>query len=116
MLFREQREESAKVGLIEFLEWSELPEQGAEPVAQLCHASLEEILDRLAGFGEHPAIGGEARALNGEDKPVRRLARPFAEGLRLLRAIKGGVDFNRGEMARRIGKLLRLRQALWIEH
>src|SRR4051794_14975318 len=107
MLVGKQREKCAKVRCVEFLERRKLPEQRTKPVAQLRDTGLEEILDRLAGFGEHPAIGGEARALDGEDKAVGRLACPLAKGLRFLRAVEGGVDLDRGEMARCVGKFLR---------
>src|SRR5262249_30579270 len=44
------------------------------------------------------------------------LARPLAEALRLLRAVIGRVDLDRGEVLARVGELLRLREPLGIEH
>ena len=66
----------------------------------------------LLGLGEHAPIGGKARSLDGKQKAVGCLARPFAKALGLLRAVIGGVDLDRREMARRVGELLALRQPL----
>ena len=53
---RQELEESARNRLVEFLDRRELPEQRTEPVAQLEHAGVEEVLDRVAGLGEHAAL------------------------------------------------------------
>src|SRR4030067_1099486 len=56
------------------------------------------------------------RAFDGEDEAVRRGRGPVAEALRTLQPVMGGVDLDRGEMRRGVGKLLGLLQALGIEH
>ena len=52
----QQLEKAAEIGLVEFLERGELPEQGPELVAELGHAGIEKSLDRFAGFAS--ARGG----------------------------------------------------------
>jgi len=47
----------AEVRLIEFFGRRELPEQGAEPVAKLGHAGIEEALDGIRALGQHAAVG-----------------------------------------------------------
>src|SRR5262249_51090845 len=76
---RQQFKETAKVGFIEFLEGSELPEEGAEPAAQLCHARVEKALDRVPGLREHAAINRIARALHRKNEILRNFGSPFAK-------------------------------------
>src|SRR5260370_16319932 len=85
-LARQQFQKLAEIGLVELLGRRELPEHGAEAVAELQHAGIVEMLDGIAGLRQHPAVGGKARALDREHKTVGDLARPFAHSLRLLRA------------------------------
>src|SRR5262252_1360875 len=56
-----------------------------------------------------------ARPLHREDEVRRRLGMPFAEARRLLCAVEGAVDLDRGQRAARVVELTRLRQALGIE-
>ena len=79
VFFRKQRQKCAEIRLVEFLEWRELPEQRAEPVAELHHAGLEKVLDGIASLRQHTAVGREARALHGENESVGHLAGPFAK-------------------------------------
>src|SRR5262249_4709384 len=111
----QQLEEAAEIGLVEFLERRELPEQWPEPVAELGDAGIDEALDRVAGLAQDAAVGGEARCLDGEHEAVGHLARPPAEALGLLRAVIGRVDLDRGEALARVGEFLRLREPLRIE-
>ena len=67
-------------------------------------------------LGEHPAVGSEARALDGEHKTIGYGRRPLAEAFRLLRAVEGRIDLDRRQPARGISELLRLREALGIKH
>src|SRR5262249_48173768 len=76
----------------------------------------DEAFDRIAGLAQDLAVGGEARRLDREHEAVGHLARPLAKALRLLRAVVGGVDLDRGEVLARVGELFRLREALGIEH
>ena len=115
-LARQQFEELAEIGLVEFLGRRELPEHGAEPVAELEHAGVVEMLDGVAGLRQHAAVGGEARALHREHEAVGHLARPFAKALRLLRAVVGAVDLDRGQLGGGVLQLLRLRELVGIEH
>ena len=113
---REEFEEAAEVRFVELFRRRELPQQRPEPCAEFEHAGIEEILDGVAGLREHTAIGREARALDGEDKALGSFACPFAEALRLLRAVVGRIDLDRGQVLAGVGQLFRLRQALGIEH
>src|SRR5258708_13268381 len=61
-------------------------------------------------------MGDIAGALDGKDEAIRNLRRPFAKGRRCLRAIEGAVDLDRGEVARRVAQLLRMGQAVGVEH
>ena len=47
---RKQFEETAKIFLVEFLGRRELPEQGAEPVAQFGYAGVQKAFDGVAGL------------------------------------------------------------------
>src|SRR5262249_3293148 len=82
---------------------------------ELEHAAAEEALDRFAGLGEHAVVGRELRTLDREREVVGRRARPFAKALRLLGAVEGGIDLDRGELAAGVFELARLRQSLGIE-
>src|SRR5260370_27567120 len=55
-------------------------------------------------------------ALDEKDEATRNLRRPLAKGRRCLRAIEGAVDLDRGEVPRRVAQLLRMRQAIGVEH
>ena len=114
-LARQQIDELAKVVLVETLEGCELPEDWSKPVAELCQPRLEKAIDEVAGFGEHLLLGDEARAFDREHKAVRRGRPPNAEALRALQAIMGGVDLDRGELARCVAELVSLLQALRIK-
>src|ERR1700704_3984095 len=86
-LARQQLEKLAKVSFVEFLGRRELPQYRTQPVAELQHAGIVEPLHGIARFGQHPAIGGEARPLHREEKTVGPLAPPFAKPLGFLRAV-----------------------------
>src|SRR5215510_14566783 len=85
-------------------------------VAEFQDAGIVEALDGVAGFRQHAAVGGKAWALDGEDETVRHLTGPFAKALRLLRAVIGAVDLDRGQLRGGVGQLLRLCELLGIEH
>src|SRR5581483_2255495 len=108
-------EESREIVLVEFLERRELPEHGTKLIAELGKPGSEEALDEGAGLGEHLLLCHEARALYREFEAVRRGGRPFAEARRGLQAVVGGVDLDRGQPARGVGKLIGLLQSLGIE-
>src|SRR5258708_29108214 len=61
-------------------------------------------------------MGDIAGSFDGKDKAIRNLRRPFAKGRRCLRAIESAVDLDRSEVARRVAQLLRMRQAIGVEH
>jgi hypothetical protein len=79
---------------VELLGRRELPEQGAEPAAQLGNAGVEKPFDRVAGLAKHPAVDRKARTFQREHESVRHFGRPFAEGSRCLRAVERAVDFD----------------------
>src|SRR6202040_1108027 len=108
-------EEAAEVGGVEFFGRRKLPEQRPEMRAKLGDAGIEEALNGVAGFLEHPAVGRKARPLDGEHEAWRHLARPFAERRRRLRAVERAVGLDRGQPLARIGELLGVRQAFRIE-
>src|SRR6185295_20260079 len=60
---RQQFEETTEIRFIEFLEWRELPEEGAEAGAQFGDAGIVKPLDGIAGLAEHPAVDGVAGTL-----------------------------------------------------
>src|ERR1700682_5258806 len=97
-LARQQLEKLAKIRFIEFLGRCELPEHRTEAVAEFEHAGIVEMLDRITGLRQHPAIGGKARSLYRKHKTIRHLARPFAKAFRLLRTVIGAVDLDRGQL------------------
>ena len=70
----------------------------------------------FARFGKDPPVGGKARALDREHETVGHGRRPLAEAFRLLRTVERRVDLDRGQPARGVGELLRLREAVGIEH
>ena len=113
---RQQLEELAEIGRVEFLGRRELPEHRTQPVAEFQHPGIVEALHRIAGLRQHAAIGGEARPLQRKHETIGHLARPFAKTLRLLRPVVSPVDLDRGQLRRGIGKFLRLRQLLRIKH
>ena len=113
---RQQFEECAEVGLVEFLGRGELPQHRAEPVAEFEHAGIVEPLDAVAGLGQHLAVRRIARPLQGEHEVGRDFGRPFAKTLRLLRAVERAVDLDRGQLRGGVFEFLPLRQFVGIEH
>ena len=113
---RQQFQEAAEIGGVEFFRRRELPEQGTETVAELGHAGIEKPLDRVAGLFEDAPVDGIARALEREHETRRHFARPFAKRRRGLRAVERAVDFDRGQPLAGIGQLLRVWQTLRIKH
>jgi hypothetical protein len=97
---RQQFEKAAEVAGIEFFGRRELPEQGAETIAEFHNAGIQEPFDRVAGFLEHAPVGGKAR---------------FAKSRRRLRAIECAVNLNRGQVRAGISELFGVRQAFRIE-
>eukprot|EP01035_Chromulina_nebulosa_P042220 gene42220-57162_t len=69
-LARQQFEEPAEIGGVEFLGRHELPQDRAEPVAKLDDPLANEPGHRFARLGQHLAIGAEARGLQREDEAV----------------------------------------------
>src|SRR5215471_2828530 len=112
----QQFEKTAEILVVEFLVGRELPEQGAEPLAELSDARIEKTLDRVARLAEHPPVDGVARTFHGENEGLRNLGGPFAERRRRLRAVERAVDLNRGQVLAGVGQLARLREALRIEN
>src|SRR6185437_2040575 len=88
----------------------ELPVDRSELGLEFGHAGLEEAFDRFARFAENAAVDGEARPLDREHEIVRHLVAPFDEARRLLRAVIGAVDLDRGQLRARIFEFARLRQ------
>src|SRR5262249_43592069 len=96
---RQRFEKRVEGGLIEGRPWCELPQDGAELLAQFKHAAGEEAIDRGGRGREIPAVCRVARSLEGEDKVLRRLAVPPAETRRSLRTVERTVDLDRGDLA-----------------
>src|SRR5690242_6929254 len=111
----QEREKAGEVRRIELLGRRHLPEHRTELRLQFQHAAGEEPLYRGTGLGQHAAVGRELRTLEREHEIVRRLGCPFAEAVRLLRAIEGAVDLDAAELAARIFEFTRVRQPLRIE-
>ena len=103
---RQQFEKAAEVGGVEFFGRRELPEQGAEMIAEFGDAGIEEALDGVARLLEHAPVDGKARTLEREHEAGRHLARPFAERRRRLRAVERAVDLDRGQPLAGIGQFL----------
>ena len=98
--------ESVKVNVADFAEVYALVQKTVKRAGRL------DYMVNNAGI----AIGGEARALQREHEAVRYFARPFAEALRLLRAVMGAVDLDRGQLGGGVGQLLRLRELFGVKH
>src|SRR5205807_7542287 len=86
-----------------------------ELVTQFDDAARNEALEDRACAGEIGAVRRHSRPLEREDEILRRLVVPAAEARRLLRAVEGAVDLDRGELAAGIAELARLRQARRVE-
>src|SRR4051812_16682416 len=79
-------------------------------------AGIIEPPDGMGGLRNHAALGGETRSLDREHKPIRHFAGPFAKALRLLRAVIGAVDLDRGQLGGGVGQFLGLRQFLGVKY
>ena len=112
---RQQFQKRADILGIEFLGGGELPVDGAEAILQLDKSLGDIALDRFAGFGQHAAVGAEARGLHGEDEPVGRLVAPLGPAGGLEAGIIGAVDLDRGEGTAGKFQLALLRQVGGIE-
>src|SRR5215469_1516881 len=112
---RQQIQESGEAGFVECLLRRELPQDGAELLAQLQHACRKEAVDRRTGCRQIAAVRNKARALQRENEFFRRLVVPTVKARRLLRTVKGSVDFDRCNLAARMGQFGRLRQSQRIE-
>ena len=77
---------------------------------------FDETLDRFARFRQHAPIGAEAGRLDREHEILRGVGRPAPEAFGFLRAVESAVNFDRRDLAARMGQFARLRQALGIEH
>ena len=106
---RQEREKAGEVRRIELLGRRHLPEHRTELRLQFQHTAGEEPLDRGTGLGQHAPVGCELRTFEREHEIVRRLGRPFAEAVRLLRAIEGTVDLDAGELTARVFEFARVR-------
>src|ERR1700692_655285 len=113
---RQKLEEFSEIGFVEFLGWRELPEHGAEAVAEFEDAGIVKPLHGIAGLRQHAAVGGKTRAFQREKKAVGHLARPFAKTFRLLRTVIGAVDLDRGEFGGRVLQFFGLDKFFGIEH
>ena len=76
----------------------------------------KEIRQRLLHPSQLQHVRDVAAALNRKDEIIRSLLRPCRETRRPLQRIERAVDLNGVKQRSRIGQLLLLRQALWIEH
>lgn len=107
--------EGFKVGAIKGASGGILPVDRSQTIAELRDAGADEIRDG----GLHVRGGFSARAepvrLHCELEAVRGFGRPFSEGVRLLRAVEGGVDLDGGEFARGEGEMARFRQGGRVE-
>src|SRR5215469_14062961 len=112
---RQRFEKRVEAGLIEGSPWRELPQDGAELLAQLKHAACEEAVDREGRGCEIPAMCRVARSLEGEDKALGRLAVPPAETRRPLRTVERTVDLDRGDLAAGKAEFASLWQARGVE-
>src|ERR1700730_17131354 len=114
-LLRQQFEKGGETGFVERHPRSELPQHRPELVVQLEHAGRKEAFDRRAGCRQIGPVRDKTRALERKDEVLRCLVVPPAKTRRLLRAVEGAVDLDRGDLAARMGELTRLRQAGRIE-
>ncbi len=111
----QQREEGLEVFRLERLGRHELPDDGAELVAQFGNAAVNKPGNRVARARQHPAVGGIAARLQREQKSVRRLAVPLGKGRRLEGAVVGAVDLDSAEPAAGVVQLFAVRQTRRIE-
>ena len=79
----QQFEKAAEIGLVEFLERGELPEQGAELVAELGHAGIEKSLDRIR------RLRASTRRLVTKREPLMENTKPSGTSLAHLRKVAG---------------------------
>src|SRR5438105_4587434 len=115
-LLRQQFEKGGKAGLVESHARGKLPQDRPELWAQFEDAGSKEAVDRRAGRRQIGAVRDKARALQREDEVLRSFVVPAAKARRLLRAVEGAVDLDRGNSAASMGELARLRQAGRIKH
>ena len=83
----------------------ELPQQRSEAVAEFEHPGVEEMRDGFRRILQFAAVRDPLMTFDRKDEAVRNLRRPFAKRGRRLGAIEGAVDLDRGEAARRVGRL-----------
>ncbi len=115
-LARQQPQEAADVFAIESPIGRKLPQDRAEFGAEHRKALCEKAGEPVLGFRElrlHHAI---TRALDRELKAVRHDLFPIRPARGFLPAVKGRVDLDRGQRARRKFELALLRQVAGIEY
>src|SRR3546814_11965969 len=66
----QQVEKSSEIVALELFRRHELPQDRPEPVAEPRQPLRQEFLDRTRAFGQHLAIGPEARCLAAEPEPI----------------------------------------------
>jgi hypothetical protein len=93
-----------------------LPQHGPEFLPQLEHAGREEIGQRRVDVAQPPHVRDEARRLHREHEAARRCIAPARVTFRPLQRIKRTIQFDAGEVPRRVGEFIALHQALRIEH
>src|SRR5690606_31971509 len=92
----------------------ELPDQGAEAVAEFGDAA-DEILYLRSGAVQRTRPGDALGRLGGEYEARRRFVAPFGVRGRLLRAVPGAVDLDRRQLAARVLEFAALDQARRVE-
>jgi hypothetical protein len=112
---REELEEGAEAVGSESEPLGELPEDGAELVAQRQDSLAEEVGQRLLGVVELLHVGDEAAALDGEDEVVGGGVMPRLEVRPALERVERAVDLDAGEAATGVLHLGALGQAVGVE-
>jgi len=114
-LARQQIQERGEVVALETLSLCELPVDRTQAVAELGETAEHEILDRLAGAGQFRSLRGVARRLQRKHETRRRLLAPGRVDRRLLRAVVGAIDLDRGQLATGVFELAPLHEPRGIE-
>src|SRR5690606_3395492 len=111
----QQREEAREAVAVEGEVGRELPEDGAELVAEEQHAGGEEVGERRLDVAQLLHVGDEAAALDGEEEAGRRRVVPAAEAGRALERVERAVDLDAVEPTARVLEFAAARQSGRIE-
>jgi len=93
----------------------QLPQHGAEFLAQRQHTGGEEVGQRRGHIAQTLDVGDEARRLHREDEATRRVLIPALVALRPLQRIERTVELDAVEVPRGVVQLQPLRQVGRIE-